>query len=46
MTSRATFLALPFTAFAALGLIPEILVGEKLLFSRGEYEVRATIDAL
>jgi hypothetical protein len=46
VTSRATFLALAFTGFAALGLVPEILVGEKLLFSRGEYEVGATIDAL
>jgi hypothetical protein len=46
VTSGATFLALPFTGFAALGLVPEILVGEKLLFSRSEYEVGAAIDAL
>ena len=46
VTSGATFLALPFTGFAALGLVPEILVGEKLLFARGEYEIRAAIDAL
>jgi hypothetical protein len=46
VTSRATFLALTLTGFAALGLIPEILVGEKLLFARGEYEIRAAIDAL
>jgi hypothetical protein len=46
VTSGATFLALPFAAFAALGLVPEILVGEKLLFARGEYEIRAAIDAL
>jgi len=46
VTSGATFLALPLAGFAALGLVPEILVGEKLLFSRGEYEIRAAIDAL
>jgi hypothetical protein len=46
VTSGATFLALPFTGFAALGLVPEILVGEKLLFSRSENEIGAAIDAL
>jgi hypothetical protein len=45
VTSGATFLALTFTGFAALGLVPEILVGEKLLFSRSEYEIGAAIDA-
>jgi hypothetical protein len=46
VTPGATFLALALTALAALGLVSEILVGEKLLFSRSEYEISAAIDAL
>ena len=46
VTSGATFLALTFAGLAALGLVPEILVGEKLLFARSEYEISAAIDAL
>jgi hypothetical protein len=46
VTTRATFLTLPLTRLAALGFVPEILVSEKLLFSRSEYEIRAAIDAL
>jgi hypothetical protein len=46
VTSGATFLALTFAGLAALGLVPEILVGEKLLFARCEYEISAAIDAL
>jgi hypothetical protein len=46
VTSGASFLALPFAGLAALGLVPEILVGEKLLLARSEYEIRAAIDAL
>jgi len=46
VTSGAPFLALTFAGFAALGLVPEILVGEKLLFARSEYEISAAIDAL
>jgi len=46
VTSGATLLALTFASLAALGLVPEILVGEKLLFARSEYEISAAIDAL
>jgi hypothetical protein len=46
VTSGPTFLTLPFAGFAALGLVPEILVGEKLLFTRCEYEIGAAVDAL
>jgi hypothetical protein len=46
VTSGATLLALTFASLAALRLVSEILVGEKLLFARSEYEISATIDAL
>jgi len=46
VTSGATLLALTFASLAALGLVSEILVGEKLLFARSEYEISAAIDAL
>jgi hypothetical protein len=46
VTSGASLLALPFAGLAALRLVPEILVGEKLLFSRSEYKIGAAIDAL
>jgi len=42
----APLLAFALTRFAAFRLIPEILVGEKLLFARSEYEISAAIDAL
>jgi hypothetical protein len=45
VTSGTTLLTLTLTGFAALGLVPEILVGEKLLFSRSEYKIGAAIDA-
>jgi hypothetical protein len=38
-------LALGLACLAALGLIPEILVMEEVLFSRCEYEIRVAIDA-
>jgi len=46
VTSGATLLALTFASLAALGLVPEILVSEKLLLARSEHEVRVAIDAL
>jgi hypothetical protein len=46
VTSGASFLPLTFAGFAALRLVPEILVGEKLLFARSEHEIGAAIDAL
>jgi hypothetical protein len=46
MTARAPLLALALTRFAAFRLIPEILVGEKLLFTRSEYEIGVAINAL
>jgi len=40
--------ALPFrfAGFAPLGFVLKVLVVEEVLFSRREYEVRATVDAL
>ena len=44
-TGTGRTLALGLTNLTALGLIPEILVVEEVLFSRREYEIRATIHA-
>jgi len=38
-------LALGLTYLTALGLIPEVLVVEEVLFSRREYKIRAAIHA-
>jgi len=46
MTAGAPLLAFAFTRFAALGLIPEILISEKLLFSCSEDEIGVAVDAL
>ncbi|HTM49784.1 MAG TPA: hypothetical protein VL285_13915 [Bryobacteraceae bacterium] len=46
MTSGAALLAFSFTSLAAFGLIPEILVGEKLLFSCSKHELGVAVDAL
>jgi len=40
------FLAFALARFAALGLVPEVLVGEKLLLTRSEHEICITIHAL
>ena len=45
MTAGTAFLALALTRFAAFRLVPEILVGEKLLFSCSEYEIGVAVDA-
>jgi hypothetical protein len=42
----ATLLTLALARLAALWLISEVLVSEKLLLSRREHKIRATIDAL
>jgi len=39
-------LSLGFATLAALGLVFEILVVEKVLFTRGEHEIRSAIYAL
>jgi hypothetical protein len=46
VTSGAALLAFALTGLAALGLVPEILVGEKLLFSCSKYELGVAVDAL
>src|SRR5712692_6030512 len=46
MTTGAPLLTLAFTRFTALGFVPEILIGEKLLFSRREHEIGVAVDAL
>ena len=46
MTARAPLLAFALARLAALGLISEILVGEKLLLSCSEHEFGAAIYAL
>jgi hypothetical protein len=46
MTPGAPLLTLALTRFTALRLVPEILVGEKLLFPRCEHEIGVAIDAL
>jgi len=46
VTAGATFLPLTLAGFAALGLVSEVLVGEKLLLSGREYKISAAIDAL
>jgi len=45
VTTGAAFLPLALARLAALGLVPEVLVGEKLLLSRCENEISAAIDA-
>jgi hypothetical protein len=42
----ATLLAFALARLAALRLVPEVLVGEKLLLSRREHKIGAAIDAL
>jgi len=44
-TLTGSSLALGLACLAALGLIPEILVVEEVLFSRCEYKIRAAIHA-
>jgi len=44
-TGTGRTLALGLASFTALGLIPEILVVEEVLFSRSENKIRATIHA-
>jgi len=46
VTAAAPFLTLALARFTALRLVPEILVGEKLLFSRSEHEIGVAVDAL
>jgi hypothetical protein len=46
VAARTTLLALALTRLAALGLISEILVGEKLLLARSENEVGPAVDTL
>jgi hypothetical protein len=46
VAARSAFLALPLARFAALGLVPEVLIGEELLFSRRKHKIRITIDTL
>jgi len=46
MTTGAPLLTFALTRFAALGFVPEILIGEKLLFSRSEHEIGVAVDAL
>jgi hypothetical protein len=46
VAARSAFLALTLTGLASLGLVPEVLVGEKLLFPSSEYEIGAAINAL
>jgi hypothetical protein len=45
-SGTAALLALAFASLAAFGLIPKILVGEKLLLPCCEHEIGAAIDAL
>jgi hypothetical protein len=46
MTTGAPHLTFALTRLTALGFVPEILVGEKLLFSRSEHEIGVAVDAL
>jgi len=46
VTAAAPFLTLALARLTALRLVPEILVGEKLLFSRSEHEIGVAVDAL
>jgi len=46
MTSRSPLLSFALARLAALGLISEILVGEKLLLSGSEYEIGVAVNAL
>jgi hypothetical protein len=46
VAARSTFLAFSLTRLASLRLVSEVLVGEKLLFTGGEYKIRIAIDAL
>jgi hypothetical protein len=46
MTAGAPLLTFALTRFTALRLVPEILVGEKLLLSRSEHEIGVAVDAL
>jgi len=42
----AALLAFALALFAPFRLVPEILVGEKLLFSCSEHEIGVAVDAL
>jgi hypothetical protein len=46
MTTGAPLLTLALARFTALGFVPEILIGEKLLFPRSEHEIGVAVDAL
>ena len=46
MTSGAPLLTFALTRLTALRLVPEILIGEKLLLSRCEHEIGVAVDAL
>ena len=46
MTAGAPLLTFALARLAALWLVPEILIGEKLLLSRSEHEIGAAVDAL
>jgi hypothetical protein len=46
VAARSALLALPLARLAALRLVPEVLIGEELLFSRRKHKIRVTIDAL
>ena len=46
MTAGAPLLTFALARLAALWLVPEILIGEKLLLSRSEHEIGVAVDAL
>ena len=46
MTSGAPLLTFALARLTALWLVPEILIGEKLLLSRSEHEVGVAVHAL
>jgi len=46
VTAGAPLLTFTLTRFTALGFVPEILIGEKLLFPRSEDEIGVAVDAL
>jgi hypothetical protein len=46
VTAGTPFLTLALARLTALRLVPEILVGEKLLLSRSEHEIGVAVDAL
>jgi hypothetical protein len=46
MTAGAPLLTFALACLTALRLVPEILIGEKLLLSRSEHEVGVAVHAL